>query len=381
MNRKGLEEKRNDLKGQMSGLLDTAKREERAMTTDEIKKFDEFEAEIRNIDETLKREEEKNKMENREIKDELTVEEREIKEFANFVRATLENRDATNLTKSDNGAVIPQTIARKIIDKIKEISPVYAKASKYTAKGTLVIPKVDSSTDDITVGYQDEFTDMVSHSNKFTSISLTGYLVGALTKISKSLLNNSDFDLVNFVVNRMAEKLKYFYEAQFINGTSSKISGILGSYDSTDMKVTLAKKSSITADELIDLQEKVIDQYQPNACWIMNKAVRTAIRKLKDGQGNYLLNQSFGTAWDYELLGKPVFCTESLSALGTASKPVIIYGDLSGLAVKETGSMEMQVLNELFAAQHAVGVCVYNEVDAKVENTQKIAVAVSGSAD
>ena len=136
-----------------------------------------------------------------------------------------------------------------------------------------------------------------------------------------------------------------------------------------------------TADELIDLQEKVIDEYQPNACWIMNRATRTSIRKLKDGQGNFLLNQIFGKAWDYELLGKPVFCTEKLGALGTATKPVIVYGDISGLAVKETGKMEMQVLNELFAPQHAVGVCAYNEIDAKVENTQKIAVAISGSAD
>lgn len=222
---------------------------------------------------------------------------------------------------------------------------------------------------------------MLSHSNKFATISLTGFLVGALTKISKSLLNNSDFDLTNFVVKRMAEKLKSFYENELINGTNSKISGIIGSYDSTKMKVTLAKKSTITADELIDIQETVIDEYQDNACWIMNKSTRTAIRKLKDGQGNYLLNQVFNKAWDYELLGKPVFRTEKLSALGTASKPVIIYGDLSGLAVKEVGSMEMQVLNELYAPQHAIGVCAFNEIDAKVENTQKIAVAVSGTAD
>ena len=352
------------------------------MSETEVSTFDKLEREIKDIDATLKREEEKNKMENREIKTEVTLEEREVKEFAGYIRSTVENRaSASNLTKSDNGAVIPATIVKKIIDVLKEISPVYERATKYKAKGTLVIPKVDTTTDDITVGYQDEFTDMLSHSNKFANVTLNGFLVGALTKISKSLLNNSDFDLTNFVVTRMAEKLKYFYEAECINGTSSKISGIVGSYDATNMKITLAKKSAVSADELIDMQEKVIDQYQSNACWLMNRATRTAIRKLKDGQGNYLLNQTFGTAWDYELLGKPVFCTDSLSAVGTASKPVIVYGDLSGLAIKETGTMEMQVLNELFAPQHAVGVCAYNEIDAKVENTQKIAVAVSGSAD
>lgn len=382
MNRKGLEEKRNDLKAQMSALLETAKTEQRAMTEKETKQFDKLEREIKEINETIKREDVKNEMENKEMKKDVTVEEREVKEFANYIRSTIEGRaDATNLTKSDNGAVVPQTIANKIIAKLVEISPVYARATKYKAKGTLVIPKVDDSADDITVGYQDEFTDMLSHSNKFNNVSLTGFLVGALTKISKSLLNNSDFDLTNFVIERMAEKMKYFYEKELINGTSNKISGILGSYDATGMKVALAKKSSITGDELIDVQEQVVDAYQGNACWIMHRATRKAIRKLKDGQGNYLLNQVFGKGWDYELLGKPVFCTENVVALGTASKPVIIYGDISGLAVKETGTMEMQVLKELFAPQHAVGVCAYNEIDAKVENTQKIAVAVSGSAD
>ena len=377
MNKKALEEKRFDLESQMANILESAKTETRALTEQEAADFTNCENEIRNIDEMIKGEEKT--MNNIET----TMNEKEVREFANFIRSNVENREATptTMTKSDNGSVIPQTIANKIISVLTEISPIYAKASKYQAKGTLVIPKVDTSTDDITVGYQDEFTDMLSRSNKFTNVSLTGFLIGAMTKVSKSLLNNSDFDLTNFVITRMADKMKAFYEAECINGTSTKISGVVGSYDSANMKVTLAKKSTITADELIDIQDKVIDQYQGNACWIMNGATRTAIRKIKDGQGNYLLNQVFGQNWNHELLGKPVFCSDSVTALGTASTPVIIYGDLSGLAIKESGAMEMQVLKELFAAQHAIGVCAYNEIDAKVENTQKIAVAVSGSTD
>ena len=64
MNRKGLEEKRNDLKAQMSALLETAKAEQRAMTETEISSFDELEKEIKSIDETIKREEKKTAMEN-----------------------------------------------------------------------------------------------------------------------------------------------------------------------------------------------------------------------------------------------------------------------------------------------------------------------------
>lgn len=384
MNEKELIEKRNDLQSKMEGILNTAKVENREMNEEEIKNFDDTEKKIKNIDATLDRMAKMNKMENRKVEDkkELTEEEKDIKNFATFIRNFVNGiQNDTNLTKGDNGVVIPKTIARKIIDKVIEISPLYASATKYNAKGTLAVPKYDDTTDDVTVAYATEFDELVSHSGKFATVELTGFLIGALTKISKSLLNNSDFNLTEYVINKMAEKFKLFYEGEMINGTSTKISGIVGSYDSTNMKVVLSNKSSVTADELIDIQEAVPDAFQANAYWIMNRDTRKKIRKLKDSDGNYILNRAFNEKWDYELLGKPVYCSEKVEKLGTATKPVIFYGDFSGLAVKETEEMEIQVLVEKFATQHAIGVCGYSELDAKVENTQKIAVAVSGTTD
>lgn len=386
MNEKELIEKRNDLQSKMEGILNKAKIENREMNEEEIKNFDDTEKEIKNIDATLERMEKLNKMENKKVEDkkELTQEEKDVKNFATFIRNTvngIQNDTATQLTKGDNGVVIPKTIAQKIIDKVIEISPLFASATKYNAKGTLAVPKYDDTTDDVTVAYATEFDELVSHSGKFATVELTGFLIGALTKISKSLLNNSDFNLTEYVINKMAEKFKLFYEGEMINGTSTKISGIVGSYDSTNMKVVLSNKSSVTADELIDIQETVPDAFQPNAYWIMNRDTRKKIRKLKDSDGNYILNRAFNEKWDYELLGKPVYCSEKVEKLGIASKPVILYGDFSGLAVKETEEMEIQILLEKFATQHAIGVCGYSELDAKVENTQKIAVAVSGTTD
>ena len=387
MNEKALLEQRQELHDEMETILNSAKAENRAMDEKEVAKFDELEQSIKNIDATIEREEKIMNMEEKEIKVEdkieLTQEEKDVKAFASYIRNVVNGTvsNDTNLTKGDNGAVIPKTIAKKIIDKVIEISPLFASATKYNAKGTLAVPKYDDTTDDVTVGYATEFDELVSKSGKFDTVELTGFLIGALTKISKSLLNNSDFNLTEYVINKMAEKFKLFYEGEMINGTSNKISGIVGSYDATNMKVTLANKSSITADELIDIQETVPDAFQSGAYWIMNRDTRKKIRKLKDLDGNYLLNRAFNEKWDYELLGKPVYCSEKVQKLGTASKAVVLYGDFSGLAVKETEDMEIQLLVEKFATQHAIGVCGYSELDAKVENTQKIAVAVSGTTD
>ena len=343
-----------------------------------------MEKEIKNIDATIERGKIANKMEHKEVVDKgLTEEEKDIKNFASYIRAVagkIQN-EATQLTKGDNGAVIPKTIVQKIIEKVEDICPIYKLATKYPIGGTISIPKEDESSDAITVAYATEFTDLTSHSSKTGSIELTGYLYGALTKISKSLLKNTDFKLTEYVINKMSKKIAKFLEGELLNGTSGKVAGVMGSYDSTNMKVILAKKSSLSADELIDIQELVPDVYATDAIWVMNKSTRKAVRKLKDGQGNYLLEKDSNARWGYKLMGNDVYCSDNLKAIGTASKPVIIFGDFSGLAVKESEQSEIQILNELYAAQHAIGVVAWGEVDAKVEDTQKIAVAVAGAAD
>ena len=382
MNLKALEEKRNDLKSQMGEMLETSKKEERALTAEEASKFDEMEKEIKNIDATIERKERMESMELKEVKEKrmyTSVEERDdYNSFAEYIRCQAEKRaDTSNLTKGDNGGVIPKTIVNKIIDKVEEISPVYKLATHYNIPGTATIPTEDASADSITVAFATEFTDLTSHSNKFGTIELTGYLYGALTKISKSLLKNSNFNLTNWVIAKMAKKIAKFLDGVLLNGATGKVNGIAGSYDSTNMNKALASKSAVTSDELIDVQELVPDEYQADAIWIMNKKTRTAIRKLKDSDNNYLLNRDLSSKWGYTLLGKDVYCSDNVSKLGEVSKNVIFYGDLSGLAVKESETAEIQILQELFIAQHAIGVVAWGEIDAKVEDKQKIAVVTT----
>ena len=382
MNRKALQEKRNDLEAKMRSIIDTAKVEKRALNTDEVKEFDDCEREIKQIDETIKRKDVEERMEKKEMKNEMTVEQRETKAFAGYIRSVvsgIENRDATQLTKSDNGAVIPSTIVNKIIEKVENISPVYKFATKYNVGGTVNVPKEDNSAGSITVAYATEFTELTSSSNKFTTIELTGYLYGALTKVSKSLLRNSDFDLTNWVINKMAKRIASFLENELLNGTSGKTLGVAGSYDAENMKVTLASADKMNADELIDIQELVPDVFQKDCIWVMHPTTRKAIRKLKDGQGNYLLEKDSTSKWGYRLMNHDVYVSDNVAPFGTAGAEVIFYGDFSGLAVKESEKPEIQVLTETFATQHAIGIVAWGEVDAKVEDTQKIAVAVTSA--
>lgn len=377
MELKKLLEQRADLQAEMEALLNTAKTEERAMTDEESQKFDDLEKQIKAIDGTIEREERARSMEKKEIQGQ-EVEERAVLEeraFENYIRGKVEERSDVNMAVGDNGAVIPSSIANKIIKKVYDICPIYQLATRYNVGGTLNIPYYDETTQKIEMAYATEFTDLESTSGKFASIELKGFLAGALTKVSKSLINNSQFDIVNFVINAMAEAISRWIEKELLNGTTNKVDGL----STVTQKVDAASATAVTADELIDLQEAVPDAYQGQAIWIMNKATRTAIRKLKDQEGNYILNKDATAKWGYTLFGKDVYTSDNMPTMA-AGNTAIYYGDMSGLAVKLSEAMNIEVLREKFATQHAVGVVGWIELDSKVENAQKIAKLVMKTA-
>jgi len=166
----------------------------------------------------------------------------------------------------------------------------------------------------------------------------------------------------------MADSIAKWIENELLNGTIDKVAGLSG----VTQKVTAEAVAVITADELIDLQEAVPDMYQGGAIWIMNKATRTAIRKLKDSNGDYILNKDATAKWGYTLFGKDVYVSSNMPTMA-AGKTAIYYGDMSGLAVKLSEDVSIEVLREKFATQHAIGVVGWMEIDSKVENAQKIA--------
>lgn len=372
---KSLTEKRNALLDEMDAIVNKAETETRAFTDDEQKDYDAKALEISNLDKTIKSVNESRDIDGKiDVPQETrTAEEVETRAFENYLRG-IETRVDTNLTRTDNGAVVPSSIANKIIDKVVEICPIYQLANKYNVGGTLSIPYYDESTQAITMAYAAEFTELESTSGKFTSIQLTGYLAGALTKISKSLINNSQFDIVSYVINATARSIAKWIEKELLKGTSEKVEGLSG----VKQIVTTASATAITADELIDLQESIPDVYQGAAIWIMSKATRTAIRKLKDADGDYLLNRDATAAWGYTLFGKPVYVSDNMDNIG-AGKTTVYYGDMSGLAVKLSEDLNIEVLREKFATQHAVGVVSWIEIDSKVEDAQKIAKLVQKS--
>ena len=398
-NKKGMIERKNDLITRAEEIVNTAETEKRELTEDEAMELAEIRDDVKKIKEKLQimdeidagREKDRKPEAKPEMKPEVEVEMeqraiqiREEEAFENFIRGVVANEraDAINLTETAGGALIPKTVARRIIEEVYNICPILERSTKYNTKGDLVIPYYDEDTTAIEVGFAQEFIDLTASVGTFTAITLKDYLAGALTLVSRSLINNTDINLTDFVVRRMALNISRFLENVLLNGgvvsgagTQNEVK-VLGLSTAT-VAVTTASATAITADDLIDLQGSIKDIFQQNAIWIMNTKTRNALRKLKDEVGRYLLQDDISAAFGRTLLGKDVYVSDNMPEM-EADAIAVYYGDMRGLATKFSEDMNIQVLREKYATMHAIGVVGWVDFDAQIENQQAVAALKMG---
>jgi len=373
MDLKKMREKRNTLMDEMDALFTACESgdEVRAFTEDESKRFSEIETEVRALDAQIAAIEKRNELDEGGAGagadgDPAADEKRTLdeKNFLEYMRG-----ETRALDIGQNGAVIPAHIANRIIETVKELSPIYAMATVFNVGGDLLFPVYDESESSVSAAFVEDMQELTEGTGKFVNVRLENYIVGCLAKISKSLMNRTDFDLLWFIISKVAQKIAEFLEEKLIQGTPGKNDGVL----SAKQVETVASDTVLTADDLIDLQMSVVQQYQKDACWIMHKMTLKAVRKLKDNNGDYMLNQDIRTPFGWSILGKPVYITDSMPKI-EAGKPVIAYGDMKGLFVKLAQGIELQLLVEKYATQHALGVVGYVEFDSRIVEPQKISV-------
>ena len=368
---KELIEKRNALVEEINEMFKTAETEKRALTEEEQSAFDTKNAELKALDKTIESAREARSLSMMEDetpktpeakKEERSAEEIETRDFEKYIR---EQRATGEMKLGENGAVIPTTIANRIIDTVKQIAPIYALTTQFNVKGKLSFPVAKES---IATGYQEEFTAIASSNVGFDSVELDGYLIGALSKVSLSLVNNAQFDIVSYVVNKIAQSIAEFLEKELIAGaTEGKIKGVTdASYEGKGVtKVEFT--TSIGADDLIDTQSALKMNVQDGCKWLMNQKTLTAVRKLKDGNQQYILNPDVRTGFGFELLGKPVMISDEMP------DDVVVYGDWSAMYVNIHEDVNIRALNEKYADEHAVGFVAWAEIDAKLCEQDKFA--------
>ena len=103
---------------------------------------------------------------------------------------------------------------------------------------------------------------------------------------------------------------------------------------------------------------------------MMNDSTLAAVRKLKDGQNNYLWSMgSYSQGIPQSILGYEVVVNQAMDSLATAKK-VMIFGDMKKYYVRKVGAPTLYVANERFAPDY--GILGYARFDGVLTNTAAI---------
>ena len=267
-------------------------------------------------------------------------------------------------TDSEGGYLVPDEFERTLIDALQEENVFRQLANVImTSSGDKKIPVVASKG---SASWVDEEGVIPESDDAFGQVSIGAYKLATMIKVSEELLNDSVFNLEQYIAKEFAKRIgSKEEEAFFIGDGIGKPTGIFNATGGGGIGVTTASASAITMDELMDLFYSLKSPYRKNAVFITNDATIKNIRKLKDGNGQYLWQPSLTAGQPDTILNRPIKTSAYVPVIASAAK-TIAFGDFSYYWVADRQGRAFQRLNELYAATGQVGFKATQRVDGKL---------------
>ena len=267
-------------------------------------------------------------------------------------------------TDTEGGYLVPDEFERTLVEALEEENIFRTLANVITtASGDRKIPVVASKG---TASWIDEEGAIPESDDSFGQVSIGAYKLGTMIKVSEELLNDSVFQLEPYISREFARRIgSKEEEAFFIGDGSGKPTGILAATGGAQLGVTTAGSTAITLDEVLDLFYSLKAPYRNKSVFIMNDSTVKAIRKLKDGQGQYLWQPSIQAGTPDTILNRPLFTSSYVPAIEAGAK-TIAFGDFSYYWVADRQGRVFKRLNELFAVTGQVGFVATQRVDGKL---------------
>ncbi len=200
----------------------------------------------------------------------------------------------------------------------------------------------------------------------FNQINLDAHKLHVAVKVTEELLYDNAFGLENYLIDQFAKALANAEEDAFLNGNGEgKPLGIFASTGGGEVAVTTASSTAITYDEIVNLVYSLKRPYRKNAKFILNDQTIATLRKLKDGNGQYIWQPALQAGEPDRLLGYEVLTSAYVPTIA-AGAPVIAFGDFSYYNIGDRGVRSFAELKELFAGNGMIGFVAKERVDGKL---------------
>jgi HK97 family phage major capsid protein len=245
----------------------------------------------------------------------------------------------------------------KFVDNAVVIRPL---ARKLTVSGahSLGVPSLDTDIDD--AEWTSELGVEEASDLAFGKRELHPSKLSKLVKVSKKLLSQSALNVESLVRDRLAYKFAIAEEKAFLTGNG--VGQPLGLFTATSNGISTGRDVStgntttaIKFDGLMEAKGTLKQQYRSSARWLFHRDAITKLSKEKDGAGNYIWRESTRVGEPDRILGLPVLESEYVPNTFTSTQYVGLLGDFSFYWIADSQMMEVQRLNELYAATGQIG--------------------------
>ena len=399
MTKQELVNKRVNLWNAMNAFLDSHRTEQGVLSVDDDakyadmeKEFDALTKEIARFDRKEAIENELNKPVNSPIFNRPAGTEEEDKpgrgsknykkSFWNAMRSKSirpEVSDALQVgTDSEGGYLVPDEFEKTLVEALEEEN-IFRKLAHVinTSSGDRKIPVVATKG---TASWVDEEGLIPDSDDSFGQVSIGAYKLGTLIKVSNELLADSVFNLEAYISKEFGRRCGSKEEDAFFNGDGTgKPTGILHATLGAEVGVTSKNATDITADDVIDLFYSLKASYRKRAVWILNDSTVKAIRKLKDGNGNYIWQPALTAGSPDTILGRPVYTSAYVPTIAAGNRTVI-FGDLSYYWIADRQGRTFKKLSELYATTDQTGFVATQRVDGKLILREAVKVLVQKAA-
>lgn len=266
-------------------------------------------------------------------------------------------------TDSEGGYLVPDEYERKLVEALQDEVFFRSLATVIrTSSGDRKIPIVTSRGE---AAWIDEGGQFPESDDSFGQTSIGAYKLATMIKVSDELLNDSVFNIEAYISKEFGRRIgAKEEEAFFIGDGSGKPTGLFNATGGADTGVTAAN-TSITFDDVMDLYYSLRAPYRNKATWLLNDSTVKAIRKLKDGNGNYIWQPSVKEGEPDRILNRPYRTSIYVPELAAGNR-VMAFGDYSYYWIADRQGRSFKRLNELYATTGQVGFLASERVDGKL---------------
>lgn len=263
---------------------------------------------------------------------------------------------ATN-TDTAGGFLVPETFEQTLIQKLAEENVMRTLATVIPSSNDRNIPVEETEGTAYWTGENDSYTES---EETFGAKALRSHKLTTLIKVSEELLADSAFVLETYVASKFGRRMGDKEEQAFLVGDGvNKPKGVVLD---AQVGVTAAGAAAITSDELLDLHYSLKRPYRRRATYVMNDLTVKAVRKLKDANGQYLLQPGLQAAELDSVNGRPLVTADDMPVMAAGNRS-IVFGDISYYWIADRLGRMFQRLGELFATQGQVGFRGWQRVD------------------